>query len=121
MPGPLERGHVEGVARPRRDRHPRRRRLAVRLIERDDDRDRAGSRIVEQQELTVARRQRAAAPVRPNTSLPAMDRSCVPLVYGVIYGKAVNRALRSVWLAASPSSGLTPKISSMVRSVELCV
>ena len=37
------------------------------------------------------------------------------------YGKLTNRSLKSVALAAPPSSGVTPKISSTVRSVELCV
>ena len=37
------------------------------------------------------------------------------------YGKVRNRSRKSVALAASPSHGLTPKISSRVRSVELCV
>ena len=38
-----------------------------------------------------------------------------------VYGRLTNRSLKSVAFAAPPSSGLTPKISSTVRSVELCV
>src|SRR5207244_11652027 len=34
-------------------------------------------------------------------------------------GNEVNRSLKSVWFAAPPSMGLTLKISSTVRSVEL--
>jgi hypothetical protein len=37
------------------------------------------------------------------------------------YGKVANRSLRSSALAASPSSGVTPKISCTVRRVELWV
>lgn len=37
------------------------------------------------------------------------------------YGKVVNKSLRSVAFAASPNRGLTLKISSIVRKVELCV
>jgi hypothetical protein len=37
------------------------------------------------------------------------------------HGKVVNRLLKSVAWAAPPNSGFTPKISSSVRSVELCV
>src|SRR5437667_9420754 len=40
---------------------------------------------------------------------------------GLSYGKLTNRLLKSDAFAASPSSGLTPKISSTVRSVELWV
>ena len=40
---------------------------------------------------------------------------------GLSYGKLTNRSLKSVAFAASPSIGLTPKISSTVRSVELWV
>ncbi len=36
-------------------------------------------------------------------------------------GRLTNRSLKSVALAAPPSRGVTPKISSTVRSVELCV
>src|SRR2546425_10144812 len=36
---------------------------------------------------------------------------------GPCYGKWTNRSLKSVALAASASSGVTPKISSTVRSV----
>jgi hypothetical protein len=38
-----------------------------------------------------------------------------------VYGKVANRSLRSSALAASPSSGVTPKISCIVRRVELWV
>src|SRR2546427_5036116 len=38
-----------------------------------------------------------------------------------VYGKLTNRSLKSVAFAASPSIGVTPKISSIVRSVELWV
>ena len=40
------------------------------------------------------------------------------LGYGA-QGNEVNRSLKSVWFAAPPSMGLTLKISSTVRSVEL--
>ncbi len=40
---------------------------------------------------------------------------------GDVYGKLTNRSLKSVAFAASPSIGVTPKISSIVRSVELWV
>src|SRR5439155_21303035 len=36
-----------------------------------------------------------------------------------VYGKLTNRSLKSVAFAAPPSIGVTPKISSTVRSVEL--
>jgi hypothetical protein len=39
----------------------------------------------------------------------------------VAYGKVLNRSRKSVALTASPRYGLTLKISSSVRSVELCV
>jgi len=38
-----------------------------------------------------------------------------------VYGKLTNRSRKSVAFPASPSSGVTPKISSIVRSVELWV
>ena len=38
-----------------------------------------------------------------------------------VYGKVTNRSLKAVAFAASPSIGITPKISSIVRSVELWV
>ena len=36
-----------------------------------------------------------------------------------VYGKLTNRSRKSVAFAAAPSIGVTPKISSTVRSVEL--
>jgi hypothetical protein len=38
-----------------------------------------------------------------------------------IYGKDANKSDKSVWFAASPNNGDTPKISSNVRKVEPCV
>jgi hypothetical protein len=38
-----------------------------------------------------------------------------------VYGKLTNRSLKSVAFAASPNIGITPKIASIVRSVELWV
>src|SRR5207247_10594559 len=40
---------------------------------------------------------------------------------GAVYGKLRNRSRKSVAFAASPSIAVTPKISSIVRSVELWV
>src|SRR5438874_8193355 len=46
------------------------------------------------------------------------SRAVRELGYGA-QGNEVNRSLKSVWFAAPPSMGLTLKISSTVRSVEL--
>src|SRR5437879_253906 len=40
---------------------------------------------------------------------------------GSVYGKLTNRSLKSVALAASPRSGVTPKISWSERNAELWV
>src|SRR5439155_348202 len=69
------------------------------------------------------------ASVRPSTSTPTISAdACARRVRpatggddgrtGLDYGKLRNRSLKSVAFAASPSIGLTPKISSTVRSVE---
>ncbi|TLZ25215.1 MAG: hypothetical protein E6K29_16040 [Gammaproteobacteria bacterium] len=48
----------------------------------------------------------------------AASQAVRELGYGA-QGNEVNRSLKSVWFAAPPSMGLSLKISSTVRSVEL--
>ena len=65
------------------------------------------------------------APIDTHIAEPPASRRAVSasravreLGYGA-QGNEVNRSLKSVWFAAPPSMGLTLKISSTVRSVEL--
>ena len=60
---------------------------------------------------------RIAEPPAPQRAVSA-SQAVRELGYGA-QGNEVNRSLKSVWFAAPPSMGLTLKISSTVRSVEL--
>ena len=65
----------------------------------------------------------ARATIRSSTPAAPMKRSRrrPPQPGGSVYGKLTNRSLKSVALAASPRSGVTPKISWSERNVELWV
>src|SRR2546425_1452714 len=69
---------------------------------------------------------RGCGPTRPRRRAGGGLRGTLPAfaharAHGPCYGKLMNRSRKSVAFAASPSSGVTPKISSTVRSVELWV
>jgi len=59
--------------------------------------------------------------VRPGITPPPSTGSLVRQFHDTAELEAPNRSLRSTALAASPSSGVTPKISCTVRRVELWV
>ena len=56
---------------------------------------------------------------RPATGFATTTGQAVREVGYGAQGNEVNRSLKSVWFAAPPSMGLTLRISSTVRSVEL--